>query len=177
MEARQWKLAALSEAGCPGSAFFKSGEYWVLQSGQVAFVLHQSLAASLVNFIPKTDRVAAVQFKILSGLLSVIVCYLPYESADNEAERVAAFETLEGLHVECARRGPTLAMGDFNTKIQYRHTSETHYFGPHLFSPLAPGDLTVGDGVDPPDALTVARPVVCGASPAAIDFPGREREK
>ena len=46
MSARKWLLAAISEAGCPGTAFFTSGEYWVLQSGQVAFVFHKSLAES-----------------------------------------------------------------------------------------------------------------------------------
>ena len=124
MSARKWSLAAISEAGCPGTAFFMSGDYWVLQSGQVAFVLHKSLAESLVNFILKTDRVAVLQFTTLGGMFSVICAYVPYETAENEAERIATYEAMDEMHVECARCGPTLCVGDLNTKIQYRHQSE-----------------------------------------------------
>ena len=128
MSARKWLLAAISEAGCPGTAFFTSGEYWVLQSGQVAFVFHKSLAESLVNFIQKTDRVAALQFKTLGGMFSIICTYVPSETVDNEAERIATYEAMEEMHVECARRGTTLCIGDLNTKIQYRHQSECNFF-------------------------------------------------
>ena len=160
MSAWEWLLAAISEAGCPGTAFFTSGEYWVLQSGQVAFVFHKSLSDSLVNFIPKTDRVAALQFKTLGGMFSIICTYVPYEIADNEAERIATYEAMEEMHLEYARRGPTLCIGDMNTKIQYRHQSECKYFGPCLFTPLPRNEITIGDGEEKPDGITVARVAV-----------------
>ena len=159
MAARGWRIAILSETKCEGSSFFKSGDYWVLQSGQVAFVLHRDLAESMVSFIPFHDRVAAIQLKITGGLLSIIGVYLPYESHDNESERVDAYGALEELHVRCQRAGPTLAGGDFNTKVQFRRTSEVDHFGPHLFSPLAHASAPISDNDDPPAMLPATRGV------------------
>ena len=81
MDSHRCKLACLSEARCPGSGAFRSGDYLILQSGGdryagVAFVVHYSLAASILAFYPYSARHAALSFKVTGGELTVFVVYL-----------------------------------------------------------------------------------------------------
>ena len=86
MHTRQVKITGVSEARCSGSAVFRSGDYLILQSGGphpcsagVAFILHAEIVRSLHSLTPYSARMAMVTLKIVGGLLTIIVVYLPYE--------------------------------------------------------------------------------------------------
>ena len=84
MDSQRCKLACLSEARCHGSGAFRSGDYLILQSGGdryagVAFVVHYSIAASILAFYPYSARHAALSFKVAGGELTVFAVYLLYE--------------------------------------------------------------------------------------------------
>ena len=82
MDSQRCKLACLSEARCPGSGAFRSGDYLILQSGGdryagVAFVVYYSIAASILAFCPSSARHAALSFKVAGGELTVSAVCLP----------------------------------------------------------------------------------------------------
>ena len=72
MDSQRCKLARLSEARCPGSEAFRSGDYLILRSGGdryagVAYVVHYSLASSILAFYPYSARHLALSFKVAGG--------------------------------------------------------------------------------------------------------------
>ena len=165
MHTRQVKITCVSEARCSGSAVFRSGDYLILQSGGphpcsagVAFILHAEIVRSLHSFTPYSARMAMVTLKIVGGLLTIIVVYLPYESTrqDNTEEREAAYEELEAQILEAARHGPVVICGDFNTSIRYRRECERSVIGDHMYTPLTRDQSTVGDGAPAPVAEQVS---------------------
>ena len=103
------------------------------ECGGVGMVFRKDLRKHVTGFELNTNGIIrVVGLDLAPRRLSVISAYVPH-SRRPEAERIAHFNKLSQIIGCCQKKGATLILGDFNSRIHGRLRGEEHVLGPHLY--------------------------------------------
>ena len=101
--------------------------------GGVGMVFSKAIKPHITGFeLSQNGRILVVGIDLAPRRLSVVSVYVPH-SRKPEAERAALFNELNGVIEKCQKKGATLILGDFNSRIHGRLNGEDQVLGPNMF--------------------------------------------
>ena len=75
---------------------------------------------------------AALHFKIVGGILTIISAYAPHNGYDVD-EKSDFFKSLKEFYIRVKSHGPTIIAGDFNARLHRRRSHEIDVLGNYIF--------------------------------------------
>ena len=101
--------------------------------GGVGMVFRKDLRRHITGFqLSHKGNILVAGLDLAPRRLSVVSAYVPH-SRRPEEERVAMFNELSKVIGQCQKKGATIILGDFNSRIHGRLRGEEDVLGPHLY--------------------------------------------
>ena len=138
---RNLDLLCMQETHSSGSDVYFSDGFLVVLSGGPndkreyaggGFLVAPWLRPALIGFTQLNSRLASIKFRVSGGQVVFISAYAPHGGYDFDF-RQSFFNDLEHFYRRQKPHGPTLVLGDLNSRLHVRRPGEEDELGPFVF--------------------------------------------